>query len=95
MWPRNLIGREWMEGIEDETSGWSNAFETEKGVVFIDLPLAMTTEHDLLALNSRPAQVRAVMHQERKVWAPETVEDIRLRSSMKTQSKAIMQYCWW
>ena len=41
--PRNLIGLKWMEGIEDETSGWSDPFHTEKGVVFIDLPLIMTT----------------------------------------------------
>ena len=27
MRPRNLIGLEWMEGIEDEMSGWSNAFD--------------------------------------------------------------------
>ena len=51
-----------MEGMEDETSGWSDAFDTEKGVVFIDLPLTMTIERDLSALNSRPAQVKAVMH---------------------------------
>ena len=67
MRPRNLIGLEWMEGIEDETSGWSDALDTEKGVVFIDLPLIMTIERDLSALNSRPAQVRAVMHRESKV----------------------------
>ena len=30
MWPRNLIGLDSMEGIEDETSGWSDASETEK-----------------------------------------------------------------
>ena len=41
MRPRNLIGQEWMEGMEDETSGGSDALDTEKGVVFIDLPLAM------------------------------------------------------
>ena len=87
MQPRNLIGLEWMEGIEDETSGWSDAFDTEKGVVFIDLPLIMTIEHDLSAQNSRPAQVRAVTHRESKGWAPETVEAIRLRSSMKACSK--------
>ena len=86
MRPRNLIGLEWMEGIEDETSGWSDAFDTEKGVVFIDLPLIMTIEHDLSALNSRPALVRAVMHRESKDWDPETVEDIRLRSSMKAHT---------
>ena len=67
MQPRNLIGLEWMEGMEDETSGWSDAFDTEKGVVFIDLPLTMTIECDLSALNCRPAQVRAVMHQESRV----------------------------
>ena len=51
-----------IEGIGDETSGWTDVFETEKGVVFIDLPLTMTIEHDLSALNSRPALVKAVMH---------------------------------
>ena len=34
----------------------------------------MIIEQDLSALNSRPAQVRAVVHRESKVWAPETVE---------------------
>ena len=52
MQPRNLIGLEWMEGIEDETSDWSDALDTEKGVVFIDLPLLMTIEHDLSALKT-------------------------------------------
>ena len=52
----------------------------------MDLPLIMTIEQDLSALNSRPAQVRAVVHRESEVWAPETVEDIRLRSSMKACS---------
>ena len=66
MRPRNLIGLEWIEGIGDETSGWTDVFETEKDVAFIDLPLTMT-EHDLSALNSRPAQVKAVMHRESKV----------------------------
>ena len=47
----------------------------------------MIIEQDLSALNSRPAQVRAVVHRESKVWAPETVEDIRLRSSIKARSK--------
>ena len=60
--------------MEDETSGWSDAFDTEKGVVFIDLPLTMAVERDLSALNSRPAQVRVVMHGESRVWLPETVQ---------------------
>ena len=76
-----------MEGIQDETSCWSDAFDTEKGVVFIDLSLAMKIDHDLSALNSKPAQVRAVMLRESRVWLPETVEDIRLRSSIKARSK--------
>ena len=84
---RNLIGLEWTKGIEYETSGWSAAFDTEKVVVFIDLSFTVTIEHDLSALKSRPAQVRAVMHRESKVWAPQSVEDIRLGSSMKARSK--------
>ena len=60
-----MIGLKWMERIEDETSGWSETLEIEKCVVFIDL-------------HSRPAQARAVMHEESKVSAPETVEDTRL-----------------
>ena len=67
MQPRNLIGLEWLEGIGDDTSGWTDAFETEKCVVFIDLPLTMTTVCDLSVLNCRPGQFRAVMHQESKV----------------------------
>ena len=76
-----------MEGVEDETSGWSDAFDIEKGNVFIHLPLTMTIDQDLSALNSRPVQVRAVMHQESRAWLPETVEDIALRSSMQARSK--------
>ena len=81
-WPR-------VEAIEDETSGWSDAFETKKEVVIIDLTLIMTTKHDLSALI---CQVRAVMRQECKVWAPETVDDIRLTSSMKVRSKGNMVF---
>ena len=53
----------------------------------MDLPLIMTIERNLSALNSRLAQVRAVVQGESKVWGPETVEDISLRSSMKARSK--------
>ena len=48
--------------MRDESSRWVDVYETEKGVVFIDLPLTMT-EHGFPALNSRPAQVKTVMHQ--------------------------------
>ena len=87
MRPRNLIGIEWIEGTGDETFGWIDNFETEKGVVFIDLPLTMTIEHDFLAWDFRPAHVKVVVHWESKVWAPKTLVAIRLRSSMKARSK--------
>ena len=38
MRPRTLIGLELMEGIEDETSCWSDGLDTGKSFVFIDLP---------------------------------------------------------
>ena len=57
--------------MEDETSDWSDALDKEKGVVFIDLPLTMTIDRYLSALNSRPAQVRAVTHQERTLACSE------------------------
>ena len=78
MSPRNLIGLEWMEGMEDETSGCSDAFETIKSVAFTDLPLTITIEHDLSALKPTPVQVRAGMHWKSKVWAPETMEVIKV-----------------
>ena len=59
---RPMMGLGWMEGIEDETSGWAYAFDTETSLVFIDLPLTMTIECYLSALNFKPAHVRAVMH---------------------------------
>ena len=53
----------------------------------MDLPLILTIKQDLSALNSRPAQVTAVVHQESKFWTAETVEDIKFRSSMKAHNK--------
>ena len=46
MRPKNLTGLECIEGMKDEDSGWSVAFETEKGAEFMDLPLIMTIEQD-------------------------------------------------
>ena len=92
MQPRNLIGLEWIEGIGDETSGWTDVFETEKGAVFIDLPLTTTIERDLSALNSRPAQVKTVMHRESKFWASETLGSLGLGHPWKHQVRA-MWYC--
>ena len=56
------------------------------GVVFMELPLMITIERDLSARNSRPAQVRTVVHRESKVWAPKTVGD-RLGLFIKAHSK--------
>ena len=53
----------------------------------MDLSLILTIKQDLSALNSRPAQVTAVVHHESKFWAVETLEDIKLRSSMKAHNK--------
>ena len=64
MQPENLTALECMGKMEDEDSGQSVAFETEKGVDFMDLTLTMTIELDLPALNSSPAQVRAVVYWE-------------------------------
>ena len=44
MQPRHLIDPKWMEGIEDVTSAWSDAFETIKGATCIDLLLSLTIE---------------------------------------------------
>ena len=81
-----------MKAIKHETSGWSDPFETEKDVVFIELTLTTTIEQDLLSLNSRPLQIRAFMHRKSKVLAPETAVDISLRSPMKACIRA-MWYC--
>ena len=44
MRPKHVTGLEWIEGMEVKGSGWSVAFETEKGVVFIELHLIMIIE---------------------------------------------------
>ena len=72
-----------MDGIKDIKSDGSLGDEIEKGVVFIDLPLMMTMLLDLSALEVRPAQFRAIVQRESKVFAPQIVEDIMFRSSMK------------
>ena len=72
-----------MEGIKDVKSDGSLSDETEKGVVFIDLPLMITMLLDLSALKVRPAQFRAIVQWESKVFAPLIVEDIMFRSSIK------------
>ena len=72
-----------MDGIKDLKSDGCLGDEIEKGVVFIDLPLMMTMLLDLSALKVRPAQFRATVQRESKVFAPQIVEDIMFRSSMK------------
>ena len=44
-----------MEGIWEETSGWTASFETEQGLVFISISLIMAMKQDLSALKSWPA----------------------------------------
>ena len=70
--------------IKDVKSDGSLGNETEKGVVFIDLPLMITMLLDLSALNVRSAPFRAIEQRKSKVFAPQIVEDIMSRSSMKT-----------
>ena len=72
-----------MLGIKDVKSDSSLGDETEKGVVFIDLLLMITMLLDLSALKVRPAQFRAIVQRESKVFAPQMVEDIMFRSSVK------------
>ena len=67
-----------MKGVKSDGSVGD---ETEKGVVFIDLPLTITMLLDLSALKVRPAHFRAIVQPESKVFAPQIVEDI-FRSSM-------------
>ena len=72
-----------MEGIKNVKSDGSVDDETEKGVVFIDLPLMITMLLDLSALKVMPAQFRAIVQRESKVFPSQIVEDIMFRSSMK------------
>ena len=68
--PKNLTGLEWMEGMKDVKPHGSVGDETEKGVVFIDLPLMVTMVLDFSALKIRPVHLRAIVKQESKVLAP-------------------------
>ena len=72
-----------MKGIKDVKSDSYLGDETEKGVVFIDLPFIITMLLDLSGLKLGPAQFRAIVQRESKVFAPQIVEDIMFRSSMK------------
>ena len=72
-----------MEGMKDVKSDGSFGDETEKGVVFIDLPFMTTMLLDLSALKVRPACFRSIVQPESKVFAPQTVEDIMFTSSRK------------
>ena len=74
-----------MDGIQGVESDGFLGDETEKGIVSIDLPLMITVVLDLSALTVRPAQFRSIVHGESKVFAPQIVEEIMFRSSMKAQ----------
>ena len=80
---KNLTGLEWMEGMNSVKWDGSVGDETEKEIVFIDLPLMITMLLDLPALKIRPAYFSAEVQQESIVFAPQIVEDVMFRSSMK------------
>ena len=80
---KNLTGLEWMEGMSNVKWDGSVGDETEKEIVFIDLPLMITMLLDLPALKIRLAYFSAVVQQESIVFAPQIVEDVMFRSSMK------------
>ena len=87
-----------MEGMKDVKSDGSFGDETEKGVVFIDLPFMITMLLDLSALKVRPAHFRAIVQRESKVFAPQTVEDVMFRSSMKVLiggNEILFRWVWW
>ena len=50
-----------MEGMKDVKSDGSFGDETEKGVVFIDLPFMITMPLDFSPLKVRPAHFRAIV----------------------------------
>ena len=72
-----------MEGMSSVKWDGSVGDETEKEIVFIDLPLMITMLLDLPALKIRLAYFSAVVQQESIVFAPQIVEDVMFRSSMK------------
>ena len=72
-----------MEGKKDVKSDDSLGEITEKAVVFIDLHLMTTMLLDLSALTVGPAHFKTIVQEEKKAFAPQIVEDIIFRSSMK------------
>ena len=72
-----------MEGVKDVKSDGSVGDKTEKGVVFIDIAFMITILLDSPAQKVNPSDFRALVQRESKVFAPQTVEDIMFRSSMK------------
>ena len=87
-------------GVKDVKSDGSFGDETEKGVVFIDVPFMITMLLDFSALKIRPAHFRGIVQRESKVFAPHTVEDIMFRLSMRLSWVATRYYLdgivvWW
>ena len=78
-----LTSLDQMEGMKDVKSDGSVGNETEKEVVFINLPLMITMLLDLSALKVRPVYFKARVNEKSKVLAPQIVKDIIFRSSMK------------
>ena len=87
-----------MEGMKDVKSDGSLGDETEKVVVFIDPPFMITMLVDLSALKVSPAHFRAIVQWESKVFAPQAVEYIMFRSSMKALiggNEILFRWVWW
>ena len=98
--PKNLTGLEWMEGMKDVKSDGSLGDETEKGVVFIDLPLMITMLLELAAVKVRPAHFKAIIWWESKVFAPQIVEDIVISRPWRLSLLVVRYYLdetveWW
>ena len=64
--------------MKDVKSDGSVGDETERGVVFIDLPLMITKLPDLSALEVRPTHFRAIVQRESKVLLLQIVETLCL-----------------
>ena len=64
--------------MKDVKSDGSIGDETERGVVFIDLPLMITKLLDLSALEVRPTHFRAIVQRESKVLLLQIVETLCL-----------------
>ena len=62
IWLRNSIGLKWMEGTQDEEPVDCFGSDTEKDVVFAELPLIMNILLDMSTQKFKPTHFRALVH---------------------------------